>query len=103
MPLTPAVGRPGGQRYDVARASVLFWSRWPAEEGSHSVARLLRSSYRTPTTPGLTELVVALDERKGEDVPLDCSEYAPLLEPALLIRNDATFRVRGGGPGRGSG
>ena len=58
------------------------------------MVRLSRSSFRTQTMPGASELVVALDERNGEDLPRECrDEYGPLLEPALLIRNDARFRV----------
>ena len=45
---------------------------------------------------GATELVVALDERDGDDLPVECRDaYGPLLEPALLVRNDAPFRIAG--------
>jgi hypothetical protein len=44
---------------------------------------------------GASELVVALDERNGEGLPPECKEYGPLFEPALLVRNDARFRIAG--------
>lgn len=94
MPLTPTVGRPGGQRYDVARAIRTFLEQMAGGGGFSFGGAVIKELIQNADDAGATELVVALDERKGQDVPLGCSEYAPLLEPALLIRNDAKFRVR---------
>ena len=94
MPLTPAVGQPGGQWYDVARAIRTFLEQMAGGGGFSFGGAVIKELIQNADDAGATELVVALDERNGEDVPRDCTDYAPLFEPALLIRNDARFRLR---------
>ena len=53
MPLTPAVGRPGGQRYDVARAIRTFLEQMAGGGGFSFGGAVIKEPYRTPTTPGL--------------------------------------------------
>jgi hypothetical protein len=93
MPLNPIVGKPGGQRYDVARAIRTFLEQMSSGGGFSFGGGVIKELIQNSDDAGATELVVALDERKGAEVPLDCSEYAPILEPSLLIRNDAPFRI----------
>ena len=95
MPLKPAVGSPGGQRYDVARAIRTFLEQMASGGGFSFGGAVIKELIQNADDAGASELVVALDERNGEDVPPECSEYGPLLEPALLIRNDARFRLLG--------
>jgi hypothetical protein len=93
VPLTPAVGRPGGQRYDVARAIRTFLEQMASGGGFSFGGAVIKELIQNADDAGATELVVALDERKGERVPPECQAYGPLFEPALLIRNDAPFRL----------
>ena len=95
MPLKPAVGRPGGQRYDVARAIRTFLEQMAGGGGFSFGGAIIKEFIQNADDAGASELVVALDERNGEGLPLEWSEYGPLLQPALLVRNDAPFRVGG--------
>ena len=96
MPLNPAVGRAGGQRYDVARAIRTFLEQMAGGGGFSFGGAVIKELIQNADDAGASELVVALDERNGEGLPPECrGEYGPLLEPALLIRNDARFRVVG--------
>ena len=93
MPLNPAVGSPGGQRYDVARAIRTFLEQMAGGGGFSFGGAVIKELIQNADDAGASELVVALDERNGEGLPRECrGEYGPLLEPALLIRNDARFR-----------
>ena len=93
MPLKPAVGSPGGQRYDVARAIRTFLEQMASGGGFSFGGAVIKELIQNADDAGASELVVALDERNGEGLPPECREYGPLLEPALLVRNDARFRV----------
>lgn len=93
MPLNPGVGSPGGQRYDVARAIRTFLEQMASGGGFSFGGAVIKELIQNADDAGATELVVALDERKGERVPPECQAYGPLFGPALLIRNDARFRL----------
>ena len=96
MPLNPAVGRAGGQQYDVARAIRTFLEQMAGGGGLSFGGAVIKELIQNADDAGASELVVALDERNAEGLPPECrDEYGPLLEPALLIRNDAGFRVVG--------
>ena len=95
MPLKPAVGRPGGQRYDVARAIRTFLEQMAGGAGFSFGGAVVKELIQNADDAGASDLVVALDERNGEGLPPECSAYGPLLQPALLVRNDAPFRVVG--------
>ena len=96
MPLNPTVGSPGGQRYDVARAIRTFLEQMAGGGGGSFGGAVIKELIQNADDAGASELVVALDERNGEGLPPECrGEYGPLLDPALLIRNDARFRVVG--------
>jgi sacsin len=96
MPLIPAVGRAGGQKYDVAKAIRTFLEQMAGGAGFSFGDAVIKELIQNADDAGATELVVALDEREGSDLPIECRDaYGPLLEPALLIRNDAPFRIAG--------
>lgn len=95
MSLNPAVGSPGGQRYDVARAIRTFLEQMASGGGFSFGGAVIKELIQNADDAGASELVVALDERNGESLSPECREYGPLLEPALLVRNDARFRVAG--------
>ena len=93
MPVNPAVGQSGGQKYDVARAIRTFLEQMASGGGFSFGGGVIKELIQNADDAGASELVVALDERKGEVVPPECGAYAPLLGPALLIRNNAPFRT----------
>jgi sacsin len=93
MPFDPKVGQPGGQRYDVARAIRTFLEQMSSGGGFSFGGGVIKELIQNSDDAGATELIVALDERKGQEVPLECAGYAPILRPSLLIRNDAPFRT----------
>ena len=93
--MKPAVGRPGGQRYDVARAIRTFLEQMAAGVGFSFGGAVVKELIQNADDAGASELLVALDERNGEGLPPECSAYGPLLQPALLVRNDAPFRLVG--------
>lgn len=86
MPLTPTVGSRSGQRYDVARAIRTFLEQMSSGGGFSFGGGVIKELIQNSDDAGAMELVVALDERKGEDVPLDCSEYPQLWLTRRRIR-----------------
>src|SRR5437016_3597904 len=94
MPVNPIVGRAGGQKYDVAKAIRTFLEQMAGGAGFSFGAAVIKELIQNADDAGATELIVALDERNGEGLPSQCRDaYAPLLEPAVLVSNDASFRV----------
>jgi hypothetical protein len=94
MPANPAVGRAGGQEYDVARAIRTFLEQM-AGGGISFGAAVIKELIQNADDAGASELVLTLDERSPADLPAECNGYGPLLEPALLVRNNAHFRIAG--------
>src|SRR5687767_5885899 len=95
MPITPAVGRPSGQTYPVARAIRTFLEQTAGGVGFSFGGAVIKELIQNADDAGASALVVALDERNGDDLPPGCQEFRPLLQPALLVRNSAPFRVIG--------
>jgi hypothetical protein len=95
MALSPAIGRPGGQEFDVARAIRIFLEGMAGGTGVSFGAAVIKELIQNADDAGASELVVTLDERSPTDLPAECSAYAPLLQPALIVRNDARFRIAG--------
>lgn len=94
MPVNPTVGRAGGQKYDVAKAIRTFLEQMAGGAGFSLGGAVIKELIQNADDAGATELVVALDERSGDDLPTECREiYGPLLAPSLLVCNDASFRI----------
>lgn len=95
MPLIPPVGRSGGQEYDVARAIRTFLEQMAGGGGVSFGAAVIKELIQNADDAGATELLLTLDERSPADLPVECKGYGPLLESALLVRNNAPFRIAG--------
>ena len=95
MALSPAIGRPGGQEYDVARAIRTFLEQMAGGTGVSFGAAVVKELIQNADDAGASELVVTLDERSPANLPPECSAYAAILQPALIVRNDAAFRMAG--------
>lgn len=95
MPLAPTIGERGGQEYDVARAIRTFLEQMAGGAGFSFGGAVIKELIQNADDAGASELLVALDERMMPDLPAECVPYSPLWAPALLVRNDAPFRVAG--------
>ena len=95
MTVNPEVGSPGGQEYDVASAIRTFLEQMAGGGGISFGAAVVKELIQNADDAGATELVLTLDERGQTDLPPECSAYGHLLNPALIVRNDACFRVAG--------
>lgn len=92
MATRPPVGESGGQRYDLERAIQTFLQQM-AEGCQNVVPAVIKELLQNADDAGATELTVYLDERRPpKNLP---QEYQVLFRPALLVRNNAPFRVRG--------
>jgi hypothetical protein len=90
LPLKPGVGAPGGQQYPVLRSIQKFLQQM-AEGGARAAATVIKEILQNADDAGANELVVVLDERQAPaEMPAD---YATLFGPALLVRNNARFRL----------
>ena len=103
MPLKPAVGSPGGQRYDVAHAIRTFLEQMAGGGGFSFGGAVIKELIQNADDAGASELVVALDERNGEDLPPECSEYRSALGTGPARSQRRAVSHPRGGPGRGSG
>ena len=89
MPLKIDIGEPGGPQYDVARAIKSFLDQM-AEKNIILGAAVIKELMQNADDAEATELSVLLDERP---IPEGFKpEFKRLLQPALLIRNDAPFQ-----------
>ena len=95
MSVNPTVGRKGGQEYDVARAIRTFLEQMAGGSSFSFGAAVIKELIQNADDAGASELVLTLDERSPAELPAEYKGYSPILEPALLVRNDARFRVAG--------
>lgn len=96
MSVRPGVGREGGQEYPVLRSIQTFLNQM-AEGGARAAPTVLKELLQNADDAGATEMHVLVDERcPSRDLP---QEYARLFGPALLVRNNAPFRLKGECPG----
>lgn len=90
MPANPDIGRPGGQRYSVLRSIQTFLQQM-AEGGARTAPTVIKELLQNADDAGASEVGVILDERQVPDhLP---ENYADLLAPSLLVRNNARFRL----------
>lgn len=98
MAVQPGVGQVGGQTFSVLR-SIQKLLEQMAENGIDTAGTVIKELLQNADDAGATELSVILDERqlpRGLD-----PNYSELFAPALLIRNNAPFRLPGEGDDRG--
>src|SRR5438445_1589426 len=90
MPVNPGVGSAGGQQYPVLRSIQKFLQQM-AEGGARAAPTVIKELLQNADDAGASEVVVLLDERPEPGyLPPD---YADLFGPALLVRNNARFRL----------
>jgi hypothetical protein len=68
----------------VGRAIRAFLEQMASGGGFSFGGAVTKELIRNADDAGGTELVVAVDDRKGESVPPECQAYGPLDDPALL-------------------
>ena len=69
MPVTPEVGSPGGQVYDVASAIRTFLEQMAGGGGISFGAAVVKELIQNADDAGATELVLTLDERSLRHSP----------------------------------
>jgi sacsin len=90
MPVRPEFGEEGGQRYPVLRSIQTFLQQM-AEGGARAAPTVIKELLQNADDAGATEVVVLLDDREH---PAAFSQaYADMVAPALLVRNNASFRL----------
>lgn len=91
MAVDPTVGERGGQRYDLEKAIQTFLQQM-AEGSPNVVPAVIKELLQNADDAGATEVAVMLDERRPPaGLP---QEYRVLYWPALLVRNNAPFRLQ---------
>ena len=69
MSVSPAVGRKGGQEYDVARAIRTFLEQMAGGGGISFGAAVIKELIQNADDAGASELVLTLDERGSTNLP----------------------------------
>src|SRR3989441_9423539 len=90
MPVNPGVGSAGGQKYPVLRSIEKFLQQM-AEGGARAAPTVIKELLQNADDAGASEVVVLLDERPAPGYL--APNYADLFGPALLVRNNARFRL----------
>ena len=90
MPWTPEIGTAGGQEYPVLR-SIQTFLRQMGEGGARPAPAVLKELLQNADDAGATEMSIMLDEREPRSGL--SAKYSRLLAPALLVRNNAPFRL----------
>lgn len=90
MAVNPGIGDRGGQHYDIVRAIQTFLGQM-AEGGIGLAAAVIKELLQNADDAAASEVSVLLDERIPPAILPE--EYRPLLGPAILVRNNAPFRL----------
>jgi hypothetical protein len=90
MPENPEFGEAGGQKYPVLRSIQTFLQQM-AEGGARPAPTVIKELLQNADDAGATEIAVLLDERERPSA--FSMGYADLLAPALLVRNNAHFKL----------
>lgn len=98
MGIRPKVGEVGGQTFSVLR-SIQSLLNQMAEGGIDTAGTVIKELLQNADDAGATELSVLLDERQLPGGPDE--RYEALYSPALLIRNNASFRLASEVEGQG--
>src|SRR5262245_25130958 len=87
----PGFGDRGGQHYDIFRAIQNFLGQM-AEGGIGIASAVIKELLQNADDAGASEVTVILDERvPPRNFP---EEYGPLLGPAIIVRNNAPFKLK---------
>jgi hypothetical protein len=90
MPVDPGFGEEGGQQYPVLRSIQKFLQQM-AEGGARAAPTVIKELLQNADDAEATEVIVLLDDRER---PAAFSQgYADMVAPALLIRNNKSFRL----------
>ena len=87
---TPEIGKPGGQEFSIVRSIRTFLEQM-AEGSARPASTVLKELLQNADDAGATEIEITLDIRvlRKQGTPYDL-----LLEPSLLIRNNAMFKSK---------
>lgn len=87
---TPEIGKAGGQEFSIVRSIRTFLEQM-AEGSARPAPTVLKELLQNADDAGATEIEITLDERA---LPKQGTPYDLLLEPSLLIRNNAMFKSK---------
>ena len=87
---TPEIGKAGGQEFSIVRSIRTFLEQM-AEGSARPAPTVLKELLQNADDAGATEIEITLDVRA---LPKQGTPYDLLLEPSLLIRNNAMFKSK---------
>ena len=87
---TPEIGKAGGQEFSIVRSIKTFLEQM-AEGSARPAPTVLKELLQNADDAGATEIEITLDVRA---LPKQGTPYDLLLEPSLLVRNNAMFKDR---------
>lgn len=87
---TPEIGKPGGQEFSIVRSIRTFLEQM-AEGSARPAPTVLKELLQNADDAGATEIEITLDVRA---LPKQGTPYDLLLEPSLIIRNNAMFKIK---------
>ena len=86
----PEIGKPGGQEFSIVRSIRTFLEQM-AEGSARPAPTVLKELLQNADDAGATEIEITLDVRA---LPKQGTPYDLLLEPSLIIRNNAMFKIK---------
>nr|MDK2851463.1 sacsin [Candidatus Cloacimonadota bacterium] len=87
---TPEIGKAGGQEFSIVRSIKTFLEQM-AEGSAKPAPTVLKELLQNADDAGATEIEITLDARV---LPKQWTPYDLLLEPSLLVRNNAIFKSK---------
>jgi hypothetical protein len=87
---TPEIGKAGGQEFSIVRSIKTFLEQM-AEGSARPAPTVLKELLQNADDAGATEIEITLDVRA---LPKQGTPYDLLLEPSLLVRNNAMFKSK---------
>ena len=91
MASKPDIGHEGGQQYPIVKSIKTFLGQM-AEGGAQPASSVLKELLQNADDAGATEVSIVLDERLPPTIFSD--QYEQLCCPAIIVRNNAPFRVK---------
>ena len=87
---TPEIGKAGGQEFSIVRSIKTFLEQM-AEGSARPAPTVLKELLQNADDAGATEIEITLDVRA---LQMQGTPYDLLLEPSLLVRNNAMFKSK---------